>query len=163
MNHVIDKKRHKQRTLVTESAAETFAFGCEFAKQLSPSDVICFQGHLGSGKTTCIKGICQGVGVTEHVTSPTFTLINEYQGFYPVYHFDFYRIQSENELVDLGLDDYFYGNGICLIEWPAVVRPFLPKDRYEIHLNWDFDASSETRRSIAVYTSKKMAYAGSGN
>ena len=163
MNHAIHKKLHKVHTLVTESAEETLAFGHEFAKQLLPSDVICFQGHLGSGKTTCIKGICQGAGVTEHVTSPTFTLINEYQGFYPVYHFDFYRIQSEYELADLGLEDYFYSNSICLIEWPAVVRPFLPENRYEIHLNWDFDANSETHRTLTVYASEEKAHADSGN
>jgi len=105
---------------------------------------------LGSGKTTCVKGICAGLGVEEEVTSPTFTLINEYQGRLPVFHFDFYRISSVNELRDLGLDEYFYGDGICLIEWPEIVTDMLPKHHFEVHLFWKFQPEWEHRREITV-------------
>ncbi len=107
-------------------------------------------GNLGSGKTTCIKGICAGLGVEEEVTSPTFTLINEYHGRLPVFHFDFYRIGSVQELRELGLDEYFYGDGVCLIEWPEIVSDMLPKYHFEIHLSLRFEPSWEHRREITV-------------
>jgi len=105
---------------------------------------------LGSGKTTCVKGICAGLGVEEEVTSPTFTLINEYQGRLPVFHFDFYRIGSAQELRDLGLDEYFYGEGVCLIEWPEIVSAMLPKHHFEIHFFGQFQPEWEHRREITV-------------
>ena len=138
---------------ITHSPEETFAIGVEFSKQILPGSVLCFKGDLGAGKTVCIKGICAGLGVTEHVTSPTFTLINEYNGRLPIYHFDFYRIQSDYDVVDLGLEEYFDGDGVCLIEWPDVIESLLPKKRYEFRLKWDPSFDPE-KRSIAVYSKK---------
>jgi len=112
--------------------------------------VVAFFGNLGSGKTTCIRGICSGLGVTEIVTSPTFTLINEYTGTLPVYHFDFYRINSQDELIDLGLEEYFFGQGISLIEWPEIVMDILPKERFEVHMVWDMKPNWEQKRNITI-------------
>ena len=131
--------------ITTHSAQETHNVGVEFAKQTTPGTVICFNGDLGAGKTTFIKGLCKGLEVMQAVTSPTFTLINEYKGRLPVYHFDFYRIGSDNETFDLGLDEYFYGDGICLIEWPNVIHELLPPNRYEFHLKWDFSTNQDVR------------------
>lgn len=130
---------------IVSSPQETQKLGAEFARTLTPGTVITFNGNLGAGKTTCIKGLCAGLGVTQHVTSPTFTLINEYAGDLPVYHFDFYRIQSEYEVVDLGLAEYFEGDGVCLIEWPDVIEHLLPKNRFEFRLEWDPSTPMETR------------------
>lgn len=137
---------------VTTSAEQTFDFGLQFSQRIKTASVICFYGDLGAGKTTCIKGICAGLGVSQLVTSPTFTLINEYNGRLPVFHFDFYRIASEQEAGDLGLDEYFFGDGVCLIEWPQVIERLLPENRCEIHLQWDFD-SDEKMRKIRVLCS----------
>ena len=115
--------------------------------------MLIFKGDLGAGKTTCIKGVCAGLGVTQPVTSPTFTLINEYQGRLPVYHFDFYRIRSEIETLDLGLQEYFEGDGVCLIEWPEVIVDKLPTKRYEFHMNRDPAFPMESRH-VVIYSSE---------
>ncbi|MDZ7723988.1 MAG: tRNA (adenosine(37)-N6)-threonylcarbamoyltransferase complex ATPase subunit type 1 TsaE [candidate division KSB1 bacterium] len=138
------------REIITSSPEETFEFGVRFAAQLQPSNVVTFVGDLGAGKTTCIRGICRGLGVTDHITSPTFTLINEYEGCIPVYHFDFYRLQDSGELGDLGLEEYFEKNGIFLIEWPAVAVDLLPPRRYEMRLSWDFSADHPNSRKLIL-------------
>ncbi len=132
------------------SRDETIEFGKKYASKLLPGDVVTFQGDLGSGKTTLIRGICDGLGVKEIVTSPTFTLINEYHGTFPIYHFDFYRITSEIELHDIGVEEYFFGDGICLIEWPEVVHELLPETRTEIHLKARFKTGWENKREIEI-------------
>ena len=135
---------------ISNSSDETLAFGANFAKKLEKTDVLTFTGTLGSGKTTLIRGICQGLGVEQIVTSPTFTLINEYTGLLPVYHFDFYRLGHATELVDLGLEEYLYGDGICLIEWPKIVQQDLPPSYWKVDLAWEFKPEWEFRRKIRI-------------
>jgi len=134
---------------VSESPEETYQMGVNFRPHITAGSVLCFYGNLGAGKTTCIKGICRGLGVTQPVTSPTFTLINEYDGEYPVYHLDFYRIVSEIEVMDMGIEEYFQSEGVCLVEWPERIVSFLPLERFEFQLSWEF-ALSETQRNIIV-------------
>lgn len=129
---------------------ETFAWGERLAAYLSPGDVIGFFGELGSGKTKTIQGICSGLECQDIVTSPTFTLINEYAGKYPIYHFDLYRIDFEQELFALGYEEYFYGDGICLIEWAERIASLLPPDRLEIYLEGFFHPGKENQRKIAI-------------
>ncbi|MBO7213550.1 MAG: tRNA (adenosine(37)-N6)-threonylcarbamoyltransferase complex ATPase subunit type 1 TsaE [Rikenellaceae bacterium] len=97
---------------------------------LPERDVVCFYGTMGSGKTTLIAEICKQLGVTDTVSSPTFALINEYRTDCsdPVYHFDIYRIKQLAEVYDMGYEDYFYGQGICFIEWPELIEELLPED-----------------------------------
>jgi len=137
--------------LTTSSAAQTFDFGVQLSQQARPGSIICFYGDLGAGKTTSIKGICAGLGVSQLVTSPTFTLINEYNGRMPIYHFDFYRIGSEQETSELGLDEYFFGNGVCLIEWPQVIEHLLPENCYKVYLQLDFASDEESRKIKLLY------------
>ncbi|WP_445747273.1 tRNA (adenosine(37)-N6)-threonylcarbamoyltransferase complex ATPase subunit type 1 TsaE [Polaribacter sp.] len=96
-----------------------------------------FYGEMGVGKTTLIKEICLQLGVTDNISSPTFSLVNEYQTTKneQVYHFDFYRITDETEALDIGIDDYFYNNDWCLIEWPQNIKNLLPLNAIEIHLS----------------------------
>jgi tRNA threonylcarbamoyladenosine biosynthesis protein TsaE len=138
------------QAFTSQNEKETFEFGKIIAAQLKPGDVIGLFGDLGSGKTTCIKGICSGLGVTEEVTSPTFTLINEYQGRLPVFHFDFYRISAKSALKDLGLEEYLSGEGICLIEWPEIIVDLLPDQRFEIHLALQYEAGWKNRRQVIL-------------
>jgi len=97
-------------------------------------DVLCMTGDLGAGKTTFTKALAKGLEVEDDVTSPTFTLIHEYYGRIPLYHFDVYRINHVREMEDLGYEEYFYGNGVCVIEWASLIEEVLPKDRLWIEI-----------------------------
>ena len=114
----------------------------EFAKNVEGGKVFAFYGKMGAGKTTFIKAVCECLGVEDTVTSPTFAIVNEYTSTkvdYPIYHFDFYRIKKLEEVYDMGYEDYFYGGGVCFIEWPELVEDLLPEDcvRVEIKENED--------------------------
>lgn len=137
-----------EHSFLSYSEQETIIWGGEIAQLVRPGDVIGFFGDLGSGKTRTIQGICQGLGCGEEVTSPTFTIINEYKGKYPVYHWDLYRIESEQEIFDLGYEEYFYSDGICLIEWAERILSFLPENHIEIFLKAFFQPGQENLREI---------------
>ncbi|MHB8170578.1 MAG: tRNA (adenosine(37)-N6)-threonylcarbamoyltransferase complex ATPase subunit type 1 TsaE [Thermincolia bacterium] len=107
---------------------KTFVLGEKLGRLVQPGDVILLTGDLGAGKTWFAKGVAKGLGVTEHVSSPTYTIINEYQGRLSFYHMDVYRLSDPDEGYDLGLDEYFYGQGVTLVEWPQRVEDFLPKE-----------------------------------
>ncbi|MFY9213469.1 MAG: tRNA (adenosine(37)-N6)-threonylcarbamoyltransferase complex ATPase subunit type 1 TsaE [Tissierellaceae bacterium] len=113
---------------------ETEDFGIKLGRLLEPGDIVCLNGELGAGKTTMTKSIGIGLGVEEYITSPTFTLINQYRGRMPVYHFDVYRLENVEELYDLGFDEYFFGNGVCIIEWAEKIEKMLPEDRLVIDI-----------------------------
>ena len=117
------------------SVQDTIKFGEKLGKLLIAGDIIFLNGDLGAGKTTLSKSIGEGLGVQEYITSPTFTLINEYEGRLPLYHFDLYRLDSYEELEELGVEDYFYGNGVCLIEWAEKFSEDLPENRLEVWIN----------------------------
>lgn len=108
---------------------ETKEFGIRLGNLLKEGDILCLNGDLGAGKTTLTKSIGLGLGVYDYITSPTFALINEYTGKIPVYHFDVYRLENVEELYDLGFDEYFYGKGVCIIEWAEKIERLLPKER----------------------------------
>jgi tRNA threonylcarbamoyladenosine biosynthesis protein TsaE len=129
---------------VSTSAAETFEFGRKLGDILQAGDLIAFTGDLGAGKTCCIQGIAAGIGVHDctAVTSPTYTLIHEYQGRIPLYHFDVYRLAREEDLYDLGYEEYFYGNGVTVIEWADRIMSFLPDEHLAVHL---FSQPDQTR------------------
>ena len=110
------------------SLDDTKEFGESLGRVLKKSDILCLNGDLGAGKTTLTKSIGIGLGVDEYITSPTFSLINEYRGNIPVYHFDVYRLENVDELDDLGFDEYFFGEGVCIIEWADKIEKMLPKE-----------------------------------
>jgi len=118
----------------TKSAEKTRDFGQKLSALLKPGDVVCLYGDLGSGKTCLVQGICRGWGVREPVVSPSFTLLNEYHAQHPVYHFDLYRLRSPDELQNIGFQEYVYGNGLVLIEWPENAGRELPDDRLDIFI-----------------------------
>lgn len=120
---------------ISSSEKETEAIAEEFAATITPGDVVCLYGDLGAGKTQFVKGFVKAFGLTgNEVNSPTFTIINEYEGSVPVYHFDCYRLESEEEALEIGAEEYFYGNGVCIIEWPERILGVLPDSRKEIQL-----------------------------
>src|SRR3990170_4836152 len=104
-------------TICTENADETISFGEALGSRLGPGDVVALFGELGSGKTTLTKGIARGAGVAAEVFSPTFTLIHEHPGRVPFYHVDLYRLTGQEDVEDLGIEEYLYGQGLVVIEW----------------------------------------------
>lgn len=120
--------------IILGNLEETKQFGIKLGKLLKSGDILCLNGDLGAGKTTLTKSIGLGLEVVDYITSPTFTLINEYEGRIPLYHFDVYRLENAHELDDLGFDDYFYGNGVSIIEWAEKIENTLPKERMVINI-----------------------------
>lgn len=138
---------------LSRSAEDTFNIGRQLGATLDVGDFVAFRGDLGAGKTCCIQGIAAGLGVADRslVTSPTFTLIQEYQGRLPIYHFDVYRLTHEEALYDLGYEEYFYGEGVTLLEWAERIPNFLPAERLTLHLHIQPD---QTRKIQLFATSQ---------
>ena len=117
----------------TFSEEETFALGEKIGKEAVPGQVYTLLGDLGVGKTLFTQGVAKGLGITEAICSPTFTIVQEYdEGRMPFYHFDVYRVADIEEMDEIGYEDYFYGEGISFVEWANLVEEIIPKDRIEI-------------------------------
>ncbi len=134
----------------THSAAQTRALGARFAALLSPGELVALSGELGAGKTCFIQGICTGLGVEETVNSPTFILMNQYSGRRPgiaitISHFDFYRLSGAGELDSFGADEFFDGDGICLVEWAERASERLPPRRWQVEMEYDGAGSRSLR------------------
>ena len=113
-----------------ENEEQTLKLGQVIGQNIVPGMIICLKGDLGAGKTTLTKGIAKGLGIDNHATSPTFTIINEYEGKCKLYHIDTYRIESVDEMIDLGIEDYLPAeNGATVVEWPELIEELLPIDR----------------------------------
>lgn len=115
-----------------QGAEETQRFAARLAERLQPGDFLALEGDLGAGKTTFTQGLARGLGVRQVVNSPTFTIIKEYQGRFPLYHMDVYRVGDDAD--SLGLDEYFFGEGICVVEWASMIEEWLPPERMTVHL-----------------------------
>ena len=116
------------------------------------SNIIAFYGNMGAGKTTLVKNLCSKLGVQDEVNSPTFALVNEYQteSFDSVFHFDFYRIKSLEEVFDIGYEDYFYGGSLCLLEWPELIDPIMPEHFIKVEISLGDTADSRVLRCSVV-------------
>ena len=106
---------------------QTKEIGYRLGKLLTPGSVICLIGDLGAGKTTMTQSLAKAIGVDDYITSPTFTIVNEYEGNMPLYHFDVYRIGSSEEMYDIGYDEYINSDGVCIIEWANLIEDILPR------------------------------------
>ena len=134
-------------TFISNSPDETEAIGRRLAEHIGVGSVLALKGDLGSGKTSFVKGLVAGLGSSTGVTSPTFTILHEYQGGrLPVYHFDFFRLEDRQSVQGLGLDDYFFGDGLSVIEWADRFPEFIPEQARWIL----FEIESENQRAISV-------------
>ncbi|QJA09702.1 tRNA (adenosine(37)-N6)-threonylcarbamoyltransferase complex ATPase subunit type 1 TsaE [Romboutsia sp. CE17] len=113
---------------------QTKEIGYRLGKLLTPGSVICLIGDLGAGKTTMTQSLAKAIGVDDYITSPTFTIVNEYEGNMPLYHFDVYRIGSSEEMYDIGYDEYINSDGLCIIEWANLIEDILPDEYLDIEL-----------------------------
>ena len=126
-----------KRTVKINSEEDTRAFGLELAERCKPGTVIGLMGDLGTGKTTLTKYIAEGLGIQRAVTSPTFTIVQEYrEGRLPLYHFDVYRITNSEDLFEIGADEYFYGKGVCIVEWVDCILEVVPEDTWFISITY---------------------------
>ena len=119
---------------VTNSPEETEKLGCRLGERLAPGAVVAFTGDLGAGKTAFTRGLARGLGCRGRVTSPTFTIVNEYEGAIPLFHFDMYRLANSDDLFDIGWEDYLTRGGVCAVEWSEQVADALPEDAVTVTL-----------------------------
>ena len=131
----------------THDPEETFEVGRTIGMNAKPGQIYTLTGDLGVGKTVFTQGVAAGLGITDPVNSPTFTIIQEYEdGRLPFYHFDVYRIGDLEEMEEIGYDDYFFGQGICLIEWAELIEEILPEKRIEVTIEKDLEKGFEYRK-----------------
>lgn len=134
--------------MISNSIDKTVAIGANLGKKLTAGDVVALIGDLGAGKTVFTKGIAQALGVRNlrYVNSPTFVIIKEYKGKLPLYHFDLYRLNKSNVIDSENFEEYFYGDGVTVVEWADKIRPLLPKSHIEVRLS----VAGEGKRKIII-------------
>ena len=133
---------------ITNSERETEELGVRLAERLEPGNVVAFTGDLGAGKTAFTRGLARGLGITDRVTSPTFTIVNEYEGGrLPLFHFDLYRLSSSDELFDIGWEDYLACGGVCAVEWSENVSDALEEDVISVEI---CRGETDSRRIITI-------------
>lgn len=130
----------------SESEWDTFGFAKTLAERAVPGEIYLLEGELGVGKTVFAKGFAAGLGIREPITSPTFTIIQEYEeGRIPLYHFDVYRIADVEEMYELGYEGYFFGDGVCLIEWASLIQEILPESCHMVRIGKDIERGFDFR------------------
>ena len=134
--------------IITNNEFETEAAGARLGEALTPGCVVALFGGLGAGKTAFVRGLASGLGVSARVSSPTFTIVNEYPGPVPLFHFDMYRLVSEDELFDIGWDDYLVRGGVCAVEWSEKVPGAFPQDAVYVEI----EKAGDDSRRIKIYT-----------
>ena len=130
--------------ITTKNEFETIELAQNFESEKFPNMILCLDGELGSGKTMCTKGIANALGITENITSPTFTIIKEYEGELPLYHMDVYRLDGNTD--GIGIEEYFTKGGVVVIEWASTIKDILPEERLDIK----FKVVDETKRLIIL-------------
>ncbi len=134
-------------TTETNSSGETFALGEELGRKAEPGQIYTLTGDLGTGKTVFAQGFARGMGIKEYVNSPTFTILQVYEdGRLPLYHFDVYRIEEPEEMEEIGYEDYFFGDGVTLIEWADIISELIPENAIRIGISKDLSRGTDYRR-----------------
>lgn len=144
---------HLEDSIVKESfqAEDTFQLGKELGSRAKMGEIYCLDGDLGVGKTVFTQGFASGLGITEPVNSPTFTIVQVYEeGRLPLYHFDVYRIADSSEMDEIGYEEYFFGEGVCLIEWSERIEEILPKDCRRVLIEKDLEKGFDYRKITIV-------------
>lgn len=135
---------------IIDSVEKTFEVGKQIGTLANVGDIICLTGDLGTGKTHLTKGIAAGLGVNDYITSPTFTIVNEYEGRFKLYHFDVYRVNDPDEISAIGFDEYIFGNGVSVIEWANYIESLIPDEYLDININ-KLPELGENFRKIVIH------------
>ena len=135
-----------ERIVQSYREIDTYQLGVKLGKQAKPGDILCLTGDLGTGKTALAKGIAAGLDIGEDIVSPTFTILHEYSGRFPLYHFDVYRLEDGESLWDIGFDEYLDRGGVCLIEWADQISEYIPKEAQWLPIEKDLSRGTEYRK-----------------
>ncbi|MCY6369788.1 tRNA (adenosine(37)-N6)-threonylcarbamoyltransferase complex ATPase subunit type 1 TsaE [Clostridium ganghwense] len=143
---------------IVDSVEKTISIGTEIGKNANKGDIICLIGDLGTGKTHITKGIAKGLNVEDHITSPTFNIVNEYDGRIKLYHFDVYRVNDPDEIEAIGFDEYIFGEGVSIIEWANYIEELIPKNHLRIIIEKLPDMGVNFRKISIKYNSDRYNY-----
>ena len=139
----------KKNYIETNSPEETFEVGRKLGQTAKPGEIYMLNGDLGVGKTVFTQGVAAGLGITEHINSPTFTIVQVYEsGRLPFYHFDVYRIGDVEEMDEIGYEDYFFGNGLCIVEWAERIKELIPAEAKQITIEKNLEKGFDYRRIL---------------
>ncbi|HOQ07115.1 MAG TPA: tRNA (adenosine(37)-N6)-threonylcarbamoyltransferase complex ATPase subunit type 1 TsaE [Clostridiales bacterium] len=139
------------------SVTDTVELGHKLGSMLQKGDNVCLFGDLGTGKTAFTSGLARGLGISGYITSPTFTIVNEYEGRLPLYHFDVYRIGDADEMLDTGYYEYVGGDGVTVIEWADIIRDILPSERIEVYIEKNEHESPDSRTITIRFIGDRVA------
>lgn len=141
----------KKNYIETNSPEETFEVGRKLGQTAKPGEIYMLNGDLGVGKTVFTQGVAAGLGITEHINSPTFTIVQVYEsGRLPFYHFDVYRIGDVEEMDEIGYEDYFFGNGLCIVEWAERIKELIPAEAKQITIEENLEKGFDYRRILIL-------------
>lgn len=143
---------------ITKTVEDTIKLGNQIGTYVNPGDILCINGDLGTGKTHLVKGIAEGLGIDESITSPTFNIVNEYHGRLKLYHFDVYRVNDPDEIAALGFDEYIFDEAVSVIEWANFIMELIPKEHIEINIEKLPDSDQNWRRISINYIGDRYNY-----
>ena len=143
---------------IVDSVDKTINIGKEIGRLAHSGDIICLNGDLGSGKTHLTKGIAIGLGISDNITSPTFTIVNEYEGRIKLYHFDVYRVNDPDEISEMGFDEYIFGEGVSVIEWSNYIKEIIPEECMSINIIKMPEVDENFRKIIIDYKGDRYNY-----
>lgn len=144
--------------IIVTTVDETYKIGKLIGSLVNSGDIICLIGDLGTGKTHLAKGIAKGLGIEDNITSPTFTIVNEYMGRLILYHFDVYRVNDPDEIAAIGFDEYIFGNGVSVIEWANYIEELIPPNNLTINIEKLTEYGDDFRKINIQYTDKRYDY-----
>lgn len=143
---------------IIDNVDKTINLGVEIGKRAQSGDIICLIGDLGTGKTHITKGIAIGLGIQDHITSPTFNIVNEYNGRHKLYHFDVYRVNDPDEIEAIGFDEYIFGDGVTIIEWANYIEELIPKEHIKITIEKLLDKGENFRKIDIQFNGSRYDY-----
>jgi len=144
--------------IIVTTVEETYNIGELIGSLVNSGDIICLIGDLGTGKTHLTKGIAKGLGIDDHITSPTFTIVNEYTGRLRLYHFDVYRVNDPEEIEAIGFDEYIFSDGVSVIEWANYIQELIPPNNLTITIEKDLELGDNYRKITITYSDKRYDY-----